>query len=778
MTIRRKNGKGRVVRRTASVRSVILQNEKESNSSRLLGVSKEYKPCLPAAPEGGGGDAVAAPKPKKRAQLLHSSSSLSAHVTPSMKGILIGNDVEFVNSQIVLPVKKCTDTISICKPLASVLMEHQIEGVRFCWTRICENLAEERGDEVRGAILAHSMGEGKSIQTISLLHTLLTHPSLVHSSASTNGRTRKRIIHKALLIAPVNTLANWESEFKKWIGVSSRKNLPFIRFYSWDQKNNKEKLINEWHKYGGVLCTSSGRYSSTASKFFKKDGVSKDSKTNSSECDNDILYRALVNPGPDIVVLDEAHTMLKNSNSSIFKVLDNLGTKLRLSLTGTPLQNNLMEYFRMANWTEPGCLGTEISFTNKYERPIMIGMAADCTPTEAAAQEKLSSELHRILSSIVHRCGRDVLKKALPFKQEAVIHIRQSKPQAKLYREFSKYKKANNVPFWEQYHALRPISNHPACLSFFRDQGSRSASPITAPDSGIDPQNQPTHAPKEYAWFCDKCKVAKFDTLEDAVDHEATCQEVPADNDCGNKEWWKTFYDNVMKSGLDIKAIEYGGKIVVLLQILAHCDSIGDKVVVFSQCLKTLDFIEEILQMSDWGGFLPYLPDSRKKFGGWKLNSEISRIDGSVDANTRGELISTFNSVDHSKVFLVSTLAGGLGINLVAANRVVLLDTHWNPAISDQAVHRCYRIGQTKPVYCYRLLAEGTMEEKIFSRAATKTSLSDLVIDAKNIDRLFSRREMDLLQVNACLSGFTVTHGSRLFFSRLCLLCLRKMIHG
>lgn len=128
----------------------------------------------------------------------------------------------------------------------------------------------------------------------------------------------------------------------------------------------------------------------------------------------------------------------------------------------------------------------------------------------------------------------------------------------------------------------------------------------------------------------------------------------------------------------------------------AHSDTIGDKVVVFSQCLKTLDFIEEILQSPDWGGFVPYLPDGHKKFGSWKLNSEYSRIDGSVNANTRGELISTFNTVEHSKVFLVSTLAGGLGINLVAANRVVLLDTHWNPAISDQAVHRCYRIGQAK----------------------------------------------------------------------------------
>lgn len=134
---------------------------------------------------------------------------------------------------------------------------------------------------------------------------------------------------------------------------------------------------------------------------------------------------------------------------------------------------------------------------------------------------------------------------------------------------------------------------------------------------------------------------------------------------------------------------------MVTLQILAHSDTIGDKVVVFSQCLKTLDFIEEVLQSSDWGGFTAYLPKNQK-FGGWKRNIEYSRIDGSVDASSRGELINTFNVAQNAKLFLVSTLAGGVGVNLVGANRVVLFDTHWNPAITDQAIHRCYRFGQTK----------------------------------------------------------------------------------
>ena len=169
------------------------------------------------------------------------------------------------------------------------------------------------------------------------------------------------------LYLSVNTLANWTTEFQKWIGESSGKDLPFIRFYAWDEKVDRVKLIKEWHEHGGIMCVSSSRYASTVSKI-EKDSMTKENNEGAKEKKGSIsvengfvLHKALVEPGPDIVVLDEAHTMLKNSTSSIFKRLSNIATKLRLSLTGTPLQNNLMEYYRMANWTSPGILGTEVS---------------------------------------------------------------------------------------------------------------------------------------------------------------------------------------------------------------------------------------------------------------------------------------------------------------------------------------------------------------------------------------------------------------------------------
>jgi hypothetical protein len=100
--------------------------------------------------------------------------------------------------------------------------------------------------------------------------------------------------------------------------------------------------------------------------------------------------------------------------------------------------------------------------------------------------------------------------------------------------------------------------------------------------------------------------------------------------DSENEEWWISFAERAEKSDLDIKAIEHGGKIVLLLQIIAHCDRIGDKVVVFSQSLPTLSYIEEILNSPDWGGFKFFLPDNirKQKLGGWRRNQEYLRIDG------------------------------------------------------------------------------------------------------------------------------------------------------
>ena len=224
----------------------------------------------------------------------------------------------------------------------------------------------------------------------------------------------------------------------------------------------------------------------------------------------------------------------------------------------------------------------------------------------------------------------------------------------------------------QQYHALRPVANHPAVLIYGDEKKSRPNTPTPSDDANnkgttVPEGNQPHVAPEKYAWTCDKCQVAKFRTFEEAVEHEEKCDVNSRVRTKTNAEedWWKAFAERAEKGGLDLKGIEHGGKIVLLLQILAHCDLIGDKVVVFSQSLATLSYIEEVLNHPDWMGFKFFMPDNvrKQKLGGWRKNQEYLRIDGSVDAKERGDLIDTFHADDsitesqRSKLFLISTKA-------------------------------------------------------------------------------------------------------------------------
>jgi transcriptional regulator ATRX len=180
--------------------------------------------------------------------------------------------------------------------------------------------------------------------------------------------------------------------------------------------------------------------------------------------------------------------------------------------------------------------------------------------------------------------------------------------------------------------------------------------------------------------------------------------------------------------------IELGSKMVLLMDILRECYLIGDKVLVFSQSLLSLDLIETFLQHAN----------TDLTFGSWLHGKDYYRMDGSTAPDVRKRWCSYFNNKKNNdmRLFLISTKAGGLGLNLVAANRVIIFDASWNPAHDVQSIFRVYRFGQEKPVYIYRFLAKGTMEEKIYDRQVTKQSLSARVVDEQQIERHFTMNEL------------------------------------
>ena len=170
------------------------------------------------------------------------------------------------------------------------------------------------------------------------------------------------------------------------------------------------------------------------------------------------------------------------------------------------------------------------------------------------------------------------------------------------------------------------------------------------------------------------------------------------------------FYNPWATSDLpvDESIVTASGKMLLLDRLLNKLLPLGHKVLIFSQFSTQLDILE----------------DYARELRGWN----VCRIDGSVSQQDRRDQIHEFNNNDEFKLFLLSTRAGGQGINLAAADTVILFDSDFNPQQDLQAQDRCHRIGQTRPVIVYRLATKSTVEESLLMSADAKRRLEKLVI--------------------------------------------------
>uniref|UniRef100_A0A914ZEU1 Helicase C-terminal domain-containing protein n=1 Tax=Panagrolaimus superbus TaxID=310955 RepID=A0A914ZEU1_9BILA len=178
--------------------------------------------------------------------------------------------------------------------------------------------------------------------------------------------------------------------------------------------------------------------------------------------------------------------------------------------------------------------------------------------------------------------------------------------------------------------------------------------------------------------------------------------------------------------------IQSSGKLVLIDKLLPKLQRDGHKVLMFSQMVKVLDLIEEYLNYRQYS---------------------YERIDGNVRGDLRQAAIDRFSKKDQNKfVFLLCTRAGGLGINLVAADTVIIFDSDWNPQNDLQAQARCHRIGQTKMVKVYRLITANTYERTMFDRASLKLGLDKAVLQSMKpnaTDQLSKKEVEDLLKKGA-----------------------------
>ncbi|XP_013416751.1 SWI/SNF-related matrix-associated actin-dependent regulator of chromatin subfamily A containing DEAD/H box 1 [Lingula anatina] len=513
------------------------------------------------------------------------------------------------------------------------LKPYQMVGLN--WIRLMHK------QELNG-ILADEMGLGKTIQAIAFLAHLLE-----------IGDTGPHII-----IVPSSTLDNWLRELKVWCP-----SLEVCVYYG----SQSERAEIRYQILGGqidfnVMVTSYNIATGTA----EDRGLFKKFKFH-------------------YAVLDEAH-MLKNMSSARYQSLMRVSASRRLLLTGTPLQNNLVELMSLLCFVMP-----EI-FVGKTEQLKRIFS----TCTKGASDNSGRSEFEkgriahakRIMKPFVLRRLKSEVLKQLPAKVEKIHHCPLTNEQRRLYDELvTKYSAQSLKEDQEEKGSsilmqLRKMANHQLLhRNKYPDNVLRHMAKLML--------KEPTHTDANEEYIYEDMQV-----MSDFELHKL-CQ----------------MYKVLSNFDLKEEVILETGKFRVLDDFLPDMKTKGDRVLLFSQFTMMLDIIEEYMKARGHRYF---------------------RLDGSTPVVERQEMIDRFNNDKDIFIFLLSTKAGGLGINLTSANVVILHDIDFNPYNDKQAEDRCHRVGQTRDVTVIRLIASNTVEEAMLACANQKLQLEQDLTGKQN----------------------------------------------
>ena len=518
--------------------------------------------------------------------------------------------------------------------LGKILRPHQVEGVKFLYNCTTGRVLRQ----AKGCIMADEMGLGKTLQCITLLWTLLKQS---HDS-------NKPTISKCIIACPSTLVKNWANELIKWLGEGT------LTPFTVDGRASKTELIRELRQW----ITATGRNITRPVLIISYESLR-------------LYSEYLQSHEVGLLLCDEGHR-LKNDESLTFVALDALNVKRRVILSGTPIQNDLTEYFSLINFANPGLLGTKAEFRKNWEVPILRGRDALSTEQEQTVSDQKLSELGAVANKFIIRRTNDILSKYLPVKYEHVVFCRLSPLQTALYNHFI---------------------TSPEIRALLKGKGS-----------------QPLKAIGLLRKLCNHP-----DLLDIATDF-AGCEAILPQGYVPPKE--RGYRDRV------IVDTTLSGKMLVLERMLDRIRrETNDKIVLISNFTQTLDLFENLCRSRNYG---------------------CIRLDGKMAINKRQKMVDRFNNPENPEfVFLLSSKAGGCGINLVGANRLILFDPDWNPAADQQALARVWRDGQKKDCFVYRFISTGTIEEKIFQRQSHKQSLSSCVVDEQqDVERHFSLADM------------------------------------
>ncbi|ONK57221.1 uncharacterized protein A4U43_C10F17850 [Asparagus officinalis] len=474
-----------------------------------------------------------------------------------------------------------------------------------------------------------------------------------------------------LIVCPASVLENWERELKKWCPSFS------VILFHGAGRNMYSKELSSLGKAGlpppfNVLLVC-------YSLFERRSGQQKD--------DRKVLKRWQWGS----VLMDEAHVM-KDKNSYRWKNLMSVAknARQRLMLTGTPLQNDLHELWSLLEFMMPDIFATG---------------DIDLKKVLNAEDSDLIQRIKSILGPfILRRLKSDVMQQLVP-KIQNVRYVVMGREQSEVYRDaIEEYRAAskarleksstglsgNAVKFLPKrqisnyFTQFRKIANHPLLVrQIYTDKDVVRIGKMLYPKGA-------------FGFEC---------TVEKAI------QELKTYNDFSIHRLLVLYGDTGVKGAraLTDDHVLGSAKCQALAELLPLLSNSGHRVLIFSQWTQMLDILEWTLEV---------------------IGVTYKRLDGSTQVTERQTIVDTFNNDPSIMACLLSTRAGGQGLNLIGADTVIIHDMDFNPQMDRQAEDRCHRIGQNKPVTIYRLVTKDTVDENIYEIARRKLVLDAAVLES------------------------------------------------
>ncbi|SMQ50939.1 unnamed protein product [Zymoseptoria tritici ST99CH_3D7] len=476
----------------------------------------------------------------------------------------------------------------------------------------------------------------------------------------------KKVDGVHLIIVPGSTLENWLREFERFAPNLS------VRPYYGLQKEREEL-----------------RYQLEAD-FAEIDVVVTTYDMATGDADNHFLRHF----GPySVCVYDEAH-MLRNPKSKRYRQLMRIGADFKVLLTGTPLQNNLQELVAILAFIMPDLFlekSEDLEYIFKHK-----ASTKDTAHAALLSGERIARARTMMTPFILRRKKHQVLD--LPKKTSRVEWCDMSDTQANLYadviseaQDFFNEKakgtvKASASRSSNVIMSLRKAAIHP--LLSRRIYDDKKIDKIVSALSKSDEFGANT--PEKIRAYIDGSASDQVVKGGDFAIHRF----------CYDRDYLRKKFALKRKEWMD------SGKVEVFKELIARWAANGDRVLVFSQFTTAMDILEAVLDT---------------------LDVKFMRLDGQTKMDIRQDMIDTFTNDTSIPVFMLSTKAGGAGINLAAANKVIVFDSGFNPQDDIQAENRAHRVGQTRDVEVVRLVTRGTIEEQIHALGESKLALDDRV---------------------------------------------------